>query len=154
MPQMEIVLNQPLNGAEVREIIMAKIKETLDLDTRLHEMMAFPSFRFTADIAIVLTGAVHSEVSRTVEGGVGDVNADPSEPAMHVVAHAEAMEMPPNQARVEAGIGVPVLTRDEKGRPVERLVKYDKERGTTGGTTGGTTDGATGGVTGGSAESF
>jgi hypothetical protein len=129
MPQMEIVLNHPLNGSEVREIILLKIKETLDKDTRLHEMMAFPSFRFTADIAIVLTGAVHSEIARTVEGGEGDMDADPDMPAMHVIAHSETVEMPPNQARVDAGIGVPVLTRDERGKQVERLVKYAKDEG-------------------------
>lgn len=117
----------PLNGNEVKEIIVAKVKEALDHDGRLNGYLAFPAFRFTADIAIVLAGAVHSEVARTVEGGEGDVEAQTGKPNVHVLAHAESSEMPPDLARRDAGLGVPVLSRDEKGRQIERLVKYAKE---------------------------
>jgi len=127
MAQVERALNMPLNGNEVKEIILAKIRETLDRDGRLNEYLAFPAFRFTADIAIVLAGAIHSEVARTVTGGEGDVEAQTGKPNVHAVSHTEGQEQPPDIARRDAGLGVPVLSRDEKGRQVERLVKYAKE---------------------------
>lgn len=123
---MEQVMNLPLNGLEVRKCILAKIEEVLSLDTRLAEYAAFPAFRFHADIGIVLQGAVHDTVERIVDGEGGKWSDAANVPSAHVVVHAEQLEMPPNEARVEAGIGVPVLTRDEKGREVTKEIKYAK----------------------------
>lgn len=120
----EMVLNNPLSLEEVREIILTKLRDTLRNDTRLMDYFACAAFRFHCDIAIVLQGAVHSDITLTIEGGVGQMGAP--EQQHTVVSHTEQMEMPPNQARIEAGLGVPVLTRDEQGRQVEKKVKYGK----------------------------
>lgn len=121
----EQVLNRPLSGAEVRQIIVAKIERMLAGDSRLADFIAFPAFRFHADIGIVLQGAVHEEISRELDGGQGDMIPN-AEDEQTLLLHAEQAEMPPNEARVDAGIGVPVLTRDERGREVEKLAHYDK----------------------------
>jgi hypothetical protein len=124
--QMETVLNKPLSGEEIKLIILDKFRLTLDGDQRLSNHFAFPAFSFHGDIAIVLQGAVHDTVERTVDGGRGSVTDSPDTPASFVTAHVEQESMPPNQARVEAGLGVPVLGHDATGRPVEKEVKYPR----------------------------
>lgn len=127
MPQMETVLNKPLSGEEVRKIILAKLETVLRGDTRLSDFIAYPSFAFRLELAIMLEGAVHDKVDHTVMGGRGTV--DESSPNLSAVTHhIDQSPMTPNEARVDAGLGVPVLTHDEKGRPVEREVKYAKEQ--------------------------
>lgn len=126
MPTVETVLNNPLNGEEVREIILIKIHDALLADCRLADYIAVPNFRFRADIAIILNGAVQNEVAVTVEAGTKSLVDEST--ASAITAHVQQEEMPPNIARVDAGLGVPVLTSDEKGRPVERTVKYDKTK--------------------------
>jgi hypothetical protein len=125
MPGVETVLNKPLSGKEVKDIIMAKLSTSLGGDCRLADYIAVPAFRFRLDIAIVLNSAVEGNVDYTLMDGRGKVDEDT---AQAVTVHLEQREMPPNQARVDAGIGVPVLTSDDKGRPVEREVKYAKEK--------------------------
>ena len=128
MPGMEQVLNSPLSGDEVVRIILNRIERSLRGDTRLAAYLAFPSFQFRADIAIVLTGAIVPEVAAHVTGGKGEVADDPNVPASVVTHHVEQAPMPPNEARVEADLGVPVLTRDARGREVQREVKYTREQ--------------------------
>jgi hypothetical protein len=124
---MEQVLNQPLSGAEVKECILAKIREVLNGDGRLSDFFAFPTFRFHADIGIVLQNAVEPEINRQVDGGKGPP-VDYQGKVETVMVHAEQADMTPNEARVEAELEVPVLTRDEKGREVTRGVKYQKPK--------------------------
>lgn len=122
----EQVLNKPLSGEDVRRIIMVKIGEMLTMDSRLAGHMAFPAFAAKVTVAIQLEGAVHPKVDRELDVKVGNVGEDPNRPASYVVMETEMIPMPPNEARVDAGLGVPVLTHDEKGREVEREVKYAK----------------------------
>jgi hypothetical protein len=128
MPQVEQVLNKPLSGHEVRKIIVSKLEQVLAGDSRLSEFVAFPSFQFRLDLALVLTGAPepHDKIERVIEGGVGDVTSDPNLPATAITHSLSQDKMPPNEARVDAGLEVPVLTRDEKGREVEKGIKYGK----------------------------
>jgi hypothetical protein len=128
MPAVEQVLNKPLSGEEVRRIIVSKLEQTLADDTRLAAYLAFPSFTFRLDVAIILTGSVAGNVERTIESGVGRVDEDPNQPATVLTHHVEQPLLPANEARVDAGLGVPVLTRDERGREIERTVKYTKEQ--------------------------
>jgi hypothetical protein len=133
---MEQVLNKPLSGSEIKQIVPAKVAEAvaeavrdrLERDGRMSDWFAFPAFRFRGDFVIVLSGAVHDEIKHTVEGGAGSVVDNRDAPAAHVMVHAEQGETTPNQARVEAGLDVPVLTHDAKGRQVEKGVKYGKEQ--------------------------
>lgn len=122
----EQVLNKPLSGEEVRRIIMVKIGEMLTTDSRLAGHMAFPAFAAKVTIAIELEGAVHPKIDREIDIKVGDPGSDPNRGAEYAVLSTEMTPMPPNEARVDAGLGVPVLTHDEKGREVEREVKYAK----------------------------
>jgi len=87
-----------------------------------------PAFQFRLDIAIVLAGAVHSDVTLKVEGGKGTVTDDPNQPSSIVTHHIEQSPMSPNEARLDADIGIPVLASDGKGRLVEKRVKYSKEQ--------------------------
>ena len=131
MPQMETVINKPLSGTDVRRIILSKLETVLATDSRLSDFVAFPAFSFKLDIAIILAGAAepHDKINREITGGQNEreLTDNPDQAATIVTQHLEQGPMPPNQARVDAGLGVPVLSRDEKGREVEREVKYSKE---------------------------
>lgn len=126
MPQPETVLNKPLSGSEVRRIILNQLERTLAGDSRLADYLAFPSFSFRLELALVLTGAPepHDQLERVVEGGVGDISSDPSQIATALTHHLEQSPLPPNQARMENGLGIPVLTHDEKGRQIEKEIRY------------------------------
>jgi hypothetical protein len=126
MPQMEQVLNKPLSGTEVRKIILSKLEQALAGDTRLSDYIAFPSFQFRLDLAILLTGAVHDKINKTIESRAGEPD-NPDAPVQAVTHHLEQSPMPPNEARIDAGMGIPILTRDEKGREIEKEVKYSRE---------------------------
>lgn len=123
----EQVLNNPLSGEEVRRIIMVKIGEMLTMDSRLAGHMAFPAFAAKVTIAIQLEGAVHPKVDREIDIKAGNPGEDPNRAATYAVVETEMTPMPPNEARVDAGLGVPVLTHDEKGREVVREVKFAKK---------------------------
>lgn len=127
MPQAEVVLNKPLTGEEVRQIVINKLTDRLRGDTRLADYVAVPAFEFRLDLVLLLEGAVHNKLEHTIEHNVGSVQAD-SENVTAVSAHLEQKQMPPNEARVDAGLDVPVLTHDDKGRPTEKGVKYGKEQ--------------------------
>lgn len=127
MPAVETVLNKPLSGEEVKQIIINKLADKLRGDTRLSDFIAVPAFEFRLDLVMLLDGAVHNEINHTIEHKHGQVSAT-SNQLTAIDHHIEQKQMPPNQARVDAGLDVPVLSHDEKGRPVEKGVKYAKEQ--------------------------
>jgi hypothetical protein len=118
------ILNQPLSGEEIKSIILAKIKRALDNEGRITNFAAYPSFRFVADISILVPGAVHDQIDRQVEGGVGEM--PPGQPATGITVTAGQEEVHPNVARQQAGLGIPTLTTDQQGRSVEKAVVYDE----------------------------
>ena len=127
MPTVEQVMNKPLSGQEVREIVIAKLRDKLSGDTRLADYIAVPAFEFRIDLTMLLDGAVHNEIKEKIEHKHGVVS-ESSDNLTAITAHVHQTQMPPNQARVDAGLEVPVLSHDEKGRPVEKGVKYAKEK--------------------------
>lgn len=127
MPTVEQVINKPLNGKEIRDIVMAKVAERLNGDTRLADYMAFPAFEFKFTLTMILENAVHDKIELEGAGKRGEVNPA-SDGLVGIQAVVSGERMPPNQARVDAGLEVPVLTTDDKGRPTEKGVKYGKEQ--------------------------
>jgi hypothetical protein len=125
---MEVVMNKPLSGLEVREIILNKLKRTLDGDSRLADYVAFPAFEYRLDLAILLAGAVHPDIKVVHEDHKGAPITDTTDNVSAVTIHQAQDQLPPNEARIEADLPVPVLGHDEKGRPVEKSVKYGKEQ--------------------------
>lgn len=127
MPTVEQVMNKPLSGQEVKEIMIAKLRDKLYGDTRLADYIAVPAFEFRIDLTMLLDGAVHNEIQEKIEGKRGVVS-ESSDNLTAITHHIQQSQMPPNQARVDAGLEVPVISHDEKGRPVEKGVKYAKEK--------------------------
>jgi hypothetical protein len=126
------VLNTPLSGAEIQEVIVNRIREALRRDQRLLPYMAFAAFSFKANIAIVLGGTNNATLGQGIDtsvvGQAGpeiDPNAEDSDVT---VVHAEQSEATPNQVRIDNDLPVTVLSKDHAGRPVERKVKYGKDR--------------------------
>lgn len=127
----EQVLNKPLSGEDVRRIIMVKIGDMLTRESRLAGHMAFPAFSAKVTIAIQLENAVHPNIDRELDikdaaEGEKPFGTVPERPSEFAVMTEEIEKMTPNEARIDAGLGVPVLTRDEKGREVEKEIKYER----------------------------
>src|SRR4029077_1506277 len=85
---------------------------------------AFPAFQFRLDLAVMLSGTVETKVHIQATGGQGTLTDD----AIALTHHIEQSPMPPNEARLENGMGIPVLASDGKGRLVEKEVKYTREQ--------------------------
>lgn len=121
----EKVLNKPLSGEEIRQMIVNQVVKMLAGDIRLAGHHAFPACSFNVKIHLELAHSQLSPVEREVSDVIGDstgldIDRDDKE--------ATVPEMSPNEARVENDLPVPVLTKDEKGRPVEKKVKYSRDK--------------------------
>lgn len=124
---LEQAINKPLSGEEIRAIIMTKIKDLLDGDCRLSSHTAFVAMRGKFSIALELEGNYPISMDRETEFKVGKPGEDPNRPAEYAVMTEAIDPMHPNEARYEAGLDIPTLSHDEKGRQVERGVNYGKK---------------------------
>ena len=117
---METTLNKALSGKEVREAILFDIRRALENDDRLSEHFAFDSFSYKISFYISLPTGVQTEFSREIGGGVGDVG-EPDETIQSEVARPPQA---PNDVRYETEQPIPVLSTDDKGNTVEKMVSY------------------------------
>jgi hypothetical protein len=132
----ETVKNLPLTGPELKELILARMREALDREWMFLPGTSYPRVAWSAEVTIQTanpraggTVAVRARREKSVEGPpplAGD-------PESGVVAFSvgETVENP-NLTRV--GMGMPIaVTRVEKdgkspfGRVVSETVKYAKE---------------------------
>lgn len=124
---MEQELIKPLSGSEIKEILVKAFRQALDRDMFLADYVTFP--RFSASIAwdALLIGSSNSTVKAKISVSSG---VDPGPGAeTQLTGGTEAIpEGDPNVIRKEYGVGVPVLTKDQKGRTVEKLVNYGEEK--------------------------
>lgn len=129
---MENVVNAPLSGEEIQQVIVNKVREALKRNQRLLPYLAFASFSFKAEIVILLGGVQNSElvqpVIHSISGSQG-ATVDPDAEGSDVVTeHVEQQEAPPNQVRIDNDLPVTVLAKDHMGRQIEKKVKYGKDR--------------------------
>lgn len=127
----EQVLNKPLTGAEVREMIISKVRRAFDGDTRFADYVAFRAVEFEIDIAVKMHGAAIPEVNHALSGGAiteeaattGDIGKDTD----IVVLHDHQPAMPPNEARIEHDLPVPVLVPGKGGMEEKGVKGFTKE---------------------------
>ena len=124
----EQVLNKPLSGEEIRQMIVNQVVKMLAGDIRLAGHHAFPACSFNVKIHLELAHSQLSPVDREISGGVGTMPAPQPDWPVTPVMDETVPEMPPNEARVENDLPVPVLTKDDKCRPVEKKVKYSRDK--------------------------
>ena len=117
----------PLNGAEVAQLLSKKVSDALARDERLREHLSYPLFDAKIDIKLTLHAGEPYPVELSVSAQEGDPAAKSAEPA--VVELEERFEVggtqetAPDRVREEAGLGIPTPIRMPGGRTVDKLVK-------------------------------
>lgn len=121
----ERTIVKPLSGDEIIESIVTKIRSQLARDCFLNPHLAYASFSYQAEIRVQFqnTGTAIKETYARASGQGGDEQDDIDTESIDV----SVSEVPksPNDVRVEAGIGVPVLATKPSGGIQEKRVKYD-----------------------------
>jgi hypothetical protein len=112
-------LNDPLSGAEIKQIIMMKVADALDRDCTLQDDICYPGFSLKFDAKI---GYVRSVTPGTVIWGV----ENQGEPPANEEVVAELYETnSPNTAREENNLPIPVMIQTPAG-PRREKVRFKK----------------------------
>lgn len=120
----ERTVNRPLDGEEIIEAILAKIRESLRRDCTLAKHLSYPAFKFKAFINIEYqsTGRLTATGVHSAKEIIGPFIEE--ETVEQETVEAGDDMKPPNQARLEAGLPIPAVATDERGRMQEKKIKY------------------------------
>ena len=125
----EKVLNSPLTGEEVILAIGDRVMESLRRDCFLNPHTSYDFYEAKIQMAIKMNdaGMRDVEVNQEVKDAMGE------EPDNYELAEVilNITPKPPNEERVATGQGVPVMGKDENGRPEVKHIKYARSRATT-----------------------
>lgn len=118
----EKTLNDPLSGAEIKQIISTRIKEAMTRDCTLVDDLSYPGFRVEFDIKITYNRSPTpgTQVWGTKQEGV----IEPKSP--FCVVKDKYAEDSPNRARIEHDMPVPVEVQTPNG-PQKRMARIAKE---------------------------
>lgn len=121
----EQTLNLPLNGSEVIESVLDRIRQSLRKDCYLSETKAYDFF--TGHVSI--QGRLHDvgrtdEINQEIEVTIG---TEPDGSVETFDASIDIDARPPNTVRVESGQGVPVSTT-ENGKPAVKKIRYARDK--------------------------
>ena len=123
----ERVLANPLSGEEIRKAILDKISQRLERDCYLSPNLAYDFYECRVSISLTahdVGRAAEVKVEETITEGTR-----PEDAALEAAdSEFEIDRQSPNEVRVESGQPVPVLTRDGKGKPEIKGVKYARPR--------------------------
>ena len=113
----------PINGDEMIKIIQYKVGEVLRKDCFLKEHFSYTEFGGSVDVHLWLAGGIRKV---TIETKV-DLGAKPEDAELRE-GTAEIVNEPPDEMRVDAGLPVQTLTKDENGRAVLKPVHYARKK--------------------------
>ena len=117
MPR-ETSLNDPLSGAEIKQIILAQIEAAMDKNCTLVDDLTYPGFSLFYELKI---GFVRSPTKETVvwgesrEGETGEVEA----------VTGRYAEDSPNKARLDHDLPQPVMVNTPDGQR-RKKVRFEK----------------------------
>ncbi len=121
----EKTLNNPLNGREVTEAVLDAIRTRMESDCYLNPNSCYEWFSAVITVKLSMRDAgVDVQVDKSISVMQG---GDSDEPATTVDDEFSIEPAPPNEVRVNSGQPVPVLTKDENGKYVEKGIKYSKK---------------------------
>jgi hypothetical protein len=119
----ERTMRKPLSGAECIDIIIADFRRALERDCSLaaHCSYAAVSHKTICMIEYQTTGDLTKTEVRTqhIEG-----KFDPTRPVEKTGTEVAGAPKPPNEARRDAGLPIPVATTGDDGKVVEKFVSY------------------------------
>jgi hypothetical protein len=125
MPR-ELTLNDPLSGAEIKEIIRQKVSQALDRDCHLVDDVQYPGFtlKFTGEIQFVRSPVGGTIIWTEHRQGL-TVNGGPDTEAVVDSLTAAYATDSPNKAREESNLPLPVMVQTPSG-PQRQKVKFQK----------------------------
>jgi hypothetical protein len=120
----EMTLNDPLSGAEIKEISVRKFAEALNRDCTLTDDITYPGFSlcFEARISFVRSTTPPTLIWGDVNGGL-TVKGGPDTEAIVSVASGAYETDSPNTAREENSLPIPVMIQTPSG-PKREKVKF------------------------------
>ncbi len=117
---MESTLNKALSGAEIREAILFDVKKALENDDHLAAHIAYDGFAYKVKLDVSLPSAIQQEFTRELSGEKGKL-----EGVLGVdEIETERPLQPPNEVRYDTEQPIPILTTDNEGHTVEKMVSY------------------------------
>ena len=116
----EVSLNDPLCGAEIKQMILDDVKASLDKNTVLTDDIAYAGFSHTFECKLKLLRSPTPQTLAWGAGGSGDAAG-----GEETGVTAEASNDSPNAARIAHGLPVPVLAQTAAGN-VRRKVQVEK----------------------------
>lgn len=118
------VLNLPLSGDEIIEILLQRIEKRLRSDCFLHTAATYNSFAYTLDCKIRLT-----DMGAGRDTLVWDNHVQGENPTAEPVAVDEAFDSgdSPNKTRLDHDLEIPVQVQEGK-RTVIRKRRFQKEQ--------------------------
>lgn len=136
MAAKEQVLNDPLSGSEIKEIILQQISAALDKDCTLVDDLAYPGFglKFSLDLTYLRSPVPKTMIWGEASGGHDpDAPFDPFASGVRLGEGQVAQESvfgdyqtdSPNTARQDHDLGIPVMIQTPAG-PKRRKVKFQQ----------------------------
>lgn len=121
MPR-EISLNDPLSGAEIKQICVQKFADSLDRDSTLTDDFTYPGFTLKFEATI---GFLRSTTTSTMVWGNSVNGKNPGTDAQQVPVNVEYKTDSPNTAREENDLPLPVMVQTPSG-PKRQKVKFQR----------------------------
>lgn len=127
MPEKSLPLH--LNGEEIIEAVVAKIRERMRKDCFLNSTTAYDWFRAEVSIHVLMNDSGRRpEVSVNVQTSEGEMpTADDSVKVAE--SSFKMQEAPPNQVRIESNQPVPVLSTGGDGKAEVKRASYRGAKG-------------------------
>ena len=120
---LEQSLNDPLSGAEIKQICVQKFADALDRDCTLVDDVAYPGFHIKLEATIRFTRSRTQNTAVWADHKQGSV-----EDADENLAQVEYETDSPNRAREENDLPLPVMIQTPTG-PKRQKVKFQKKYG-------------------------
>jgi hypothetical protein len=120
MPK-ELTLNDPLCGAEIKQIAVQKFADALDRDCTLVDDLTYPGFTIDFEARIHYMRSITSGTLVWGKGQAGEVPKD-GEPE---TIKGTYVAVAPNVAREENNLPIPVMVQTPSG-PKRQKVRFQK----------------------------
>jgi hypothetical protein len=116
----ERTTNDPLSGAEIKEIILNKIERSMNGDSTLNDDLAYAGFTARYEVRVSYVRSLTKET--LVWGAVNDLpSGDIVEPTGETVIADTYVAPAPNVARQQNNLPIPVLIQTPTGTQRKRV---------------------------------
>lgn len=143
----ELVSNRALTGTELQRIILSDVSAMLEADGFLSQHIAYGRIAYEVRLVLHMDNPFMPSASNSVSSRSRTQKQVESDPALAAIADAPPLSPPltedatlhatersrtiesPNLARIEHGLPVTVLHREQSGQTMEESIAYPKDIG-------------------------